>query len=214
MEQFLAKYNGVAVDFDKAFGVQCVDLFNYYNLEVVKGGRIGTPITGGARDLYEANNPVRDALYQKLPAGTALQRGDVLVYGQPHGYGVVNGRGIYFGHVSIYLGNNQVFQANANGQRYAAVGNLFTNGLLGVLRPRSFQAPAAPAPAPQPAPAPAPAFAVGDEVVPTRLVDTRGVHLRQWHPKYTITEISNGSAVLRVGGTIWARLSLADIRKA
>lgn len=214
MEQFLTKYNGQPVDFDKAYGVQCVDLFNYYNQDVVQAPRIGTPVTNGARDLYEVPSTARDAHYQKLPANTQLQRGDVLVYGQPHGYGIVNGVGRYFGHVAIYLGNGQLFQANANGKRYAHIAPLFTNGLLGVLRPNKFLPPA-PKPAPQPAPQPqAPAFAVGDRVVPTRLVSYEGVSLKQWHPAYTIIELRGDRAVLAVGNSVFAALRTSDIRKA
>lgn len=214
MEQFIAKYNGQPVDFDKAYGVQCVDLFNYYNQEVVGAPRLGTPRTGGARDLWEVPSSAKSAHYLSLGADVQLQRGDVLVYGAPHGKYIENGVARYFGHVAIYVGNGQVFQANANGRRYATLDPVFTNGLLGVLRPKMFQQPSAPAPTPAPAPPAAPAFAVGDIVIPTRLVDTRGVSLRQWDPKYTISEISNGSAVLTARGAIWARLSLADIRKA
>lgn len=69
------------------------------------------------------------------------------------------------------------------------------------------------APAPTPAPA-AGTFAVGDKVVPTRLVDYNGTPLTQWDPVYTITEINGNRAVLSARGAVWAAMRTEDIRKA
>lgn len=85
VQQFADKYNGKSIDFDKAYGAQCVDLFNFYNQEVVGGGWFGTPVTGGARDLYEVDSKTRAESYKKLAADSPLQVGDVLIYGAPHG---------------------------------------------------------------------------------------------------------------------------------
>jgi hypothetical protein len=51
-DQFVAKWTGVGADFDGAYGFQCVDLFNFYNRDVVGQGFVGTPTTGGAADLW------------------------------------------------------------------------------------------------------------------------------------------------------------------
>ncbi len=57
-------------------------------------------------------------------------------------------------------------------------------------------------------------FAVGDLVIPTRLVDYDGTPLRQYDPVYTITEINGDRAVLSARGQVWAAMNTADIRKA
>ena len=73
-------------------------------------------------------------------------------------------------------------------------------------------------PAPAPTPEPGSEFHVGDQVVPTRLVDYTGTPLIQWDPVYTITEINGDRAVLSAPRngvmTIWAAMNTADIRKA
>lgn len=71
-----------------------------------------------------------------------------------------------------------------------------------------------PQPQPQPQPQPAQGFKVGDTVVPTRLVDYNGTPLRQYDPKYTITQINGDRAVLSARGAIWAAMNTKDIRKA
>lgn len=75
--------------------------------------------------------------------------------------------------------------------------------------------------APKPEPKPTPVvetFAKGDVVVPTRLVDYSGTHLRQYDPTYVITSISGNRAVLsavRKGRYfVWAAMNTKDIKKA
>lgn len=138
IDAFVNKYLGKSVDYDKAYGIQCVDLFNYYNSEVVGAPWIGTPKTGGARDLFEVSSPARNENYKTLLTGASLQAGDVLVYGEPHGRAVVNGKLIYYGHVNIYLGDNTVLEQNGKKGPVTAKYPLFKNGLIGVLRPFRF----------------------------------------------------------------------------
>lgn len=68
-----------------------------------------------------------------------------------------------------------------------------------------------PALAPQPAPQPA-AFNVGDEVVPTKMVDYDGTPVKQWDDYYTIGEINGNRAVLVARNTVWAAMDTANIR--
>lgn len=68
-------------------------------------------------------------------------------------------------------------------------------------------------PAPKPEPTPEPAFKVGDQVVPTKLVDYNGTPLVQYDPYYTITQISGDRAVLSARGAVWAAMNTANIRK-
>jgi len=138
VQSFAEKYENKSIDYDKQFGAQCVDLFNFYNSEVVGGDWIGTPATNGARDLYEVDSSVRSKFYKKLAANSQLQVGDVLVYGPPHGRYIVNGVQVFFGHVNIYLGNDHVIQQNARWNQKTTIDKLFKNGLLGILRPLRF----------------------------------------------------------------------------
>jgi len=117
-----------------------VDFFNFYNKEVVGAPRLGTPLTNGARDLWENESTVRRAYYDDVSASAELLAGDVLVYGEPHGRAIVNGKQIFFGHVAIYIGNSQVIEQNGRKGEVVSIDPLFKNGLLGVLRPRNFAA--------------------------------------------------------------------------
>jgi len=138
VQAFAEKYNGKSIDFDKAYGAQCVDLFNFYNQEVVGGEWFGTPKTGGARDLYEVNSEVRNKYYKKLATDSQLAIGDVLVFGPPHGRYIENGKQYFFGHVTIYLGNGRVIQQNGRIAQKTTIDPVFKGGLLGILRPLKF----------------------------------------------------------------------------
>lgn len=138
IDEFVKKYENKSVDYDKKYGAQCVDLFNYYNSEVIGAPFIGTPATGGARDLYEVDSPARAQHYKKLGADSQLQAGDVTVYGEPNGRFVINGRTVYLGHVRIYIGNGQFIEQNGKISGKTIVDSSKVGGLLGVLRPLRF----------------------------------------------------------------------------
>lgn len=136
--QFITDYDGKSVDYDKKYGAQCVDLFNFYNSEVVNAPFIGTPATGGARDLYEVESGTRAKFYKKLTADSQLQAGDVVVYGAPNGRYVENGQTFYLGHVRIYVGNGNFIEQNGKTSQVTTVSNMKVGGILGVLRPLKF----------------------------------------------------------------------------
>lgn len=138
VQEFASRYNEKSVDFDKHFGAQCVDLFNYYNQEVVGAPWIGTPVTGGARDLYEVDNAERNKAYKRLAADSQLQIGDVLVYGPPHGRYIDVNVQKFFGHVSIVIADGRMIQQNGRKAQRTTIDPIFHNGLLGVLRPLKF----------------------------------------------------------------------------
>lgn len=138
LQQFIDKYNGFSVDYDGYYGYQCVDLFNFYNAEVVGAPQLGTPITNGARDLFEVDSSARRAYYDVVSASAALQAGDVLVYGEPHGRAIVDGVQVFFGHVAIYIGDNQVINQRGRKGEAVSIDTVIIKGMLGVLRPRSF----------------------------------------------------------------------------
>lgn len=90
LNEFVAAYNGRAVDFDGAYGCQCVDLAQFYNRDVV-----GNPsrFTGNAKDII--NQP--GSKYREiLNSPTNYPKpGSVIVFGSSWGGG--------YGHVAIVL---------------------------------------------------------------------------------------------------------------
>lgn len=69
----------------------------------------------------------------------------------------------------------------------------------------------------EPKPEPKPAFAIGDWVVPVRLVNYNGVKVKQYDSKYKITELKSDRAVLKAnrGGVFvtWTAMNIKDIKK-
>lgn len=150
VQQFANKYNGKSLDFDKKYGAQCVDIFNFYVQEVLQGPWIGTPVTSGARDLAEVGSEARNKTFKLLPPETETQSGDVNIYGEPNGRYIENGVQKFFGHCDIELGDGQVIQQNAKFNQKTTVDTKRASGKIGVLRPLKFIGQGAPAPAPQP----------------------------------------------------------------
>lgn len=91
--EFIAKYNGKKVDYDQAFGPQCVDVFRQYCADV-----IGCPHTGtveGAQDLwFKFSENDEHKYFNRFNAAYALP-GDVLIEGET----AAN----RYGHVSIVV---------------------------------------------------------------------------------------------------------------
>jgi hypothetical protein len=82
LENFFDATHGKKVDFDKAYGAQCVDLFRQYNADV-----FGFPHTGsveGAKDLFLKYDalPEEKKRYEKIAykAGATPQSGDVMIW--------------------------------------------------------------------------------------------------------------------------------------
>ena len=97
LEEFVNKYNGKKVDFDGAFGAQCVDLFRQYNKDVW-----GNPHTGaveGAKDLFlnYDNLPIERKFLELNPVNSKIiEEGDVAVWGASSSN--------KYGHVAIVVG--------------------------------------------------------------------------------------------------------------
>jgi len=132
LEEFVKKYNGKKVDFDGAFGAQCVDLFRQYNKDV-----FGLPHTGaveGAVDLFID--------YKVLPSEqlyyiafvpkriNQIKAGDVVIFNSTN-------TNIY-GHVAIVLGilgeSLIVFEQNGLLQDGAKIVLRSIDNICGVLR--------------------------------------------------------------------------------
>ncbi|MFI8774639.1 CHAP domain-containing protein [Gordonia sp. NPDC062954] len=131
VDGFVSQWNGRHADFDGAYGAQCVDLFNFYNRDVVGAPRVRVD---HAADLFGASSASH---YQRLSPAATPRKGDVAVWGKDWPYG----RGA--GHVAIVLadqgGNIQVLTQNPGATK---ISSMTKNYLTGYLRPRSL----APAP--------------------------------------------------------------------
>jgi len=124
-------------DFDKHYGAQCVDLYNFYMTGFVGGkSSIGMGGVQYAQELW--GNHDRGALVQVAKNQTP-QMGDIAIWSNG-----MNGMG---GHVAIVAqsnGNGTIRVLNANvasngGSKGTSVmSNLSTGSLLGYLRPRKL----------------------------------------------------------------------------
>lgn len=132
LEEFILTYNRKKVDFDGAYGSQCVDLFRLYNKEVW-----GNPHTGaveGAKDLvvnYE-RMPLEQRFLSLVPVKRDfVKAGDVAVWNATE----VN----KYGHVAIVVGllgdeSLIVFEQDGFKQDGAKLNVRSSKNLLGVLR--------------------------------------------------------------------------------
>lgn len=136
-EEFIIKYNGKKVDFDAAYGSQCVDLFRLYNREVW-----GNPHTGavdGAKDLvvnYE-RMPLEQRFLSLVPVNRDfVKAGDVAVWNATE----LN----KYGHVAIVVGllgdeSLIVFEQDGFKQDGAKLNIRTDDNLLGFLRKKSVK---------------------------------------------------------------------------
>ena len=93
LAEFAAKYSGKKVDYDKAYGAQCVDLFRQYCQDV-----IGCPHTGaveGARDLWFKFSDNDEKLYFDRFSPWFVQPGAVAIWDETASN--------KYGHVAIVL---------------------------------------------------------------------------------------------------------------
>lgn len=133
IEEFVKKYNGVKVDYDKAYGPQCVDLARQW----IKEG-LGIPehtgscsTTGGAKDLFlDYNKMPKEKKYFFRMKNKGNSPGDILIWDSTE----TN----KYGHVAIYLGklNNSliVFEQDGFKQDGAKINLRSKTNLLGFLR--------------------------------------------------------------------------------
>ena len=135
LEEFVKKYNGKKVDFDNAYGAQCVDLFRQYAKEClgIKEHTGPCATSGGAKDLFlDYDKMPVEKKYFTRSKGKAYQPGDVLIWDRTEKN--------QYGHVAIflaYLGNSVlVFQQNGITQAGAEIQVWTRDNLLGYLRKR------------------------------------------------------------------------------
>lgn len=130
LEDFVKSYIGKKVDFDGAFGAQCVDLFRQYNRDVW-----GNPHTGaveGAKDLFlNYKNMPEEKKYLRTVGVPAV--GDVVVWNKTD----TN----KYGHVAILIGwfgddHLIVFEQDGLKQDGAKLNLRERKNILGYLRKR------------------------------------------------------------------------------
>jgi len=97
LDEFVEKYNGTKVDYDKKFGSHCVDLFRQYCADVLEIPHTGAVI--GAKDLfvYYYKMPLEQEYFDRIPYTDENEpvKGDVLIWeGSP---------GNKYGHVALCL---------------------------------------------------------------------------------------------------------------
>lgn len=79
---FMDKWAGKGIDFDGAFGNQCVDVFRQYCKEVLNSPHLGPVV--GAKDLYlDFDKTKEPAWFKRIPyvSGLVPELGDFIVYG-------------------------------------------------------------------------------------------------------------------------------------
>ena len=132
LSQFVSNYINDKVDYDKAYGSTCVDLFRQYVL-VVLGHKKHTGAVAGAKDLFlkYSELPEEQKVFDRIKTKTA-KAGDCLVWGET--------KTNPYGHVAICLGQDKenliVFEQDGYKQNGAKVMTRKTENLLGVLRPK------------------------------------------------------------------------------
>lgn len=131
LDQFVTKYCGKKVDFDGAYGAQCVDLFRQYCHDVLDIPHTGS--VDGAKDLYEkyGDLPQEKKYFTRLAKNAAPQYGYVAVWGATP----TN----KYGHVAIVLAKPDassllVFEQNGVLQDGAKVVKRDTKNILGYLK--------------------------------------------------------------------------------
>ena len=135
--EFIEKYQGKKVDFDGAYGAQCVDLFRQYTKDVL-GIREHTgpcQTTGGALDLFMDYNimPVEKKYFTRS-TNNNWKSGDILVWDKTPAN--------KYGHVAILIAvfdNSKflVFEQNGITQAGAEIRVRDKTGLLGYLRKKN-----------------------------------------------------------------------------
>ena len=93
LDEFVKNYEGKQIDYDKAFGAQCVDLFRQYSKEVL-GIKEHTGAVEGAKDLYLNFDkmPLMTKHFQKV---YTPHKGDIVVFN--------SNKTNKYGHVAIVL---------------------------------------------------------------------------------------------------------------
>ena len=132
LKSWIEKHNNRYLDFDNAFGAQCVDLYDYY----VSGFLGGNPIpVGYANEIW--NNHDR-GVFAQVGRDNVARAGDVAVWNV--------GPGTPSSHVAVVVADNgngtlKVLHSNATAQGSrgpSIISNIAKGSLAGYLRPKKL----------------------------------------------------------------------------
>ena len=134
-DNFIIKYNGKYLDYDHAFGNQCVDLMRGYVNEVLGyAPYLAIPNTGNAKDIFKKF--VSNYYFSKVlnSPTNAPRKGDIVFFGTYLGlYG-------WSGHVGLCTGsdvmNLVLFEQNYPTNSPCRFGKHSYKGCLGWLTPK------------------------------------------------------------------------------
>lgn len=128
---FVQKHIKTLVDYDKAYGGQCVDLYRQYCQDVLGVPRTESVV--GAKDLVECyeKNAVEKGAFMLVEDRLSGQQGDVVVWGAT--------KTNPYGHVAIVLeyhagGELVVFEQDGYKQDGAKIAWRTAKGVIGYLR--------------------------------------------------------------------------------
>ena len=130
LDEFINKYINTKVDFDNAFGAQCVDLFRQYCKDV-----LNIPHTGaveGAKDIFLNYDklPLEQKYFKKYSTNNP-KPADIIIWNET--------KTNKYGHIAIVvssLSNNKVlvFEQDGFKQDGAKLSIRTTENMLGILR--------------------------------------------------------------------------------
>lgn len=132
LSEFIKKYEGKTVDFDKAYGGQCQDLFNQYCVDVwdIKNPIQQFPVASAYQNYGYAKNNPNFVCIPNDPTAVPMA-GDVIIWNQgvgPHG------------HVGIFVEgdvmNFKAFEQNWNGVQKCRIINHPYDHVTGWFRPK------------------------------------------------------------------------------
>jgi hypothetical protein len=94
-DEFLNKYNGKGIDFDKYYGFQCMDLYQQYNQEVVGGNYVPQPAAADVWNSYPKDH------YEKIANGpyNFPEKGDIVIWKKASS--------LPYGHIAVAVSANQ-----------------------------------------------------------------------------------------------------------
>lgn len=129
---FISTFHKIPIDYDKAHGYQCVDLFRMY-CEKVLNYKQPESVTG-AREFWTNYDqmPILKTYFDRVQEGTT---GDFIVYGAT--------KNNPYGHIALIVGGvNQtaiLFEQDGFTQRGAQIAFRTLEGALGFLRPKVYR---------------------------------------------------------------------------
>ena len=150
LSEFIKKYDGKTIDFDKAYGGQCQDLFNQYCVDVwgIPNPIQQFPVASAYQNFGYAKNNTNFTAIPNSPTAVPMA-GDVIIWGQgvgPHG------------HVGVFVEgdvmNFKAFEQNWNGVQKCRIVSHPYDHVTGWFRPKRNVPEATPAPVYTPAEVP------------------------------------------------------------